>query len=159
MQIKTIDKRNSHQLVALFCELEQYYFAAQAANADEIRAYFERGLFSADSGVKVVGAQVAGEILAFASYSLLYPAPRLSGQLYMKDLFVSQRARGQGLGKALMVHLANYALEKGCQRMDWTAESTNPKAGQFYQALGAQWVAEKQYFRFESDSLKQFAGQ
>ncbi len=96
-------------------------------------------------------------MLAFASYSILYPAPRLSGQLFMKDLFVSKRARGQGLGRALMVYLAREALDKGCLRMDWTAESTNPNAGRFYQAMGAALIEEKQYFRFEGEQLQRFA--
>ncbi len=157
MIITPITSSNSIELVELFSELEDYYFGCQAASKSEIETYFSAGLFAPHSGVQVVGAKVDGDILAFASYSILYPAPRLSGQLFMKDLFVSKRARGQGLGRALMVYLAREALDKGCLRMDWTAESTNPNAGRFYQAMGAALIEEKQYFRFDGMSLKQFA--
>ncbi len=52
----------------------------------------------------------------------MFPAPKLSGQMYMKDLFVSSSARGKGIGLQLMKHLATIALTHNCQRLDWTAE-------------------------------------
>lgn len=56
-----------------------------------------------------------------------------------------------------MKFIANYALEHGCNRLDWTAESSNPVASEFYLAIGAEQILEKQYFRFEGLALSDFA--
>ncbi|KMW57175.1 YbjA protein [Candidatus Rhodobacter oscarellae] len=76
----------------------------------------------------------------------------------MKDLFVSERARGTGLGNLFMRHLARHAVELGCHRFDWTAETDNPRAVAFYDDLKAERVAEKVYFRFSDANLRAFAG-
>jgi GNAT superfamily N-acetyltransferase len=87
----------------------------------------------------------------------MFPAPNLSGQMYMKDLFVSSDARGRGVGIFIMKHLANLALDIGCYRLDWTAENTNPSAGEFYKAIGANILHEKEYYRFAGEQLAAFA--
>src|SRR5712691_7086556 len=39
--------------------------------------------------------------------------------LYLEDLFVRPEARGRGYGRALLVHLAKIARDRGCGRMEW----------------------------------------
>jgi ribosomal protein S18 acetylase RimI-like enzyme len=75
----------------------------------------------------------------------------------MKDLFTLAEARGRGVGRTLMAFLARQAMERGCVRFDWTAETDNPEALAFYDRLGARRVAEKVYYRFEGETLRQFA--
>lgn len=98
-------------------------------------------------------------IVGFATITIMYPAPKLSGQLYMKDLFVSSHVRGEGIGFKLMKHITQIALDFDCNRFDWTAESTNPAAGQFYRSIGASLIKEKEYYRLEGDALSQFVNQ
>ncbi|MDN0031266.1 MULTISPECIES: GNAT family N-acetyltransferase [Serratia] len=95
--------------------------------------------------------------MGFATFSLLFPAPRCSGQAFMKELFTSEKARGRGVGRALIQFIATFALEHGCSRLDWTAEASNPKAGEFYLSIGASLIEDKQYFRMEGKDLKAFA--
>lgn len=145
------------RLLPLFLELESYYFGAEAASGPEIETYLRERVFGSDSSVRMLVASFDGEIVGLATFAILYPAPRLSGQAYLKDLFTSARVRGQGVGKALMIFLARHVLSLGCQRLDWTAERSNPSAGAFYYHLGATEVSEKQYFRFEGAALEAFA--
>lgn len=77
--------------------------------------------------------------------------------MYLKDLFVSSKVRGKGVGLKLMKYLASLAIKCGCQRLDWTAESSNPNAGQFYRSIGATLIHEKEYYRFSGDALREFA--
>ncbi|WP_115718966.1 GNAT family N-acetyltransferase [Gallaecimonas mangrovi] len=159
MQINAVSHHHSLQLLDIFEELEHYYFKDQAASREDITAYLQQQVFSAHSGVRLIAAFSGTSVVGFASYSVLYPAPKLAGQMFMKDLFVSAQARGQGVGKKLMQHLACLAVELGCKRLDWTAESTNPKAGLFYHGIGAALLAEKEYYRFEGEALSRFASQ
>ncbi len=74
----------------------------------------------------------------------------------MKDLFISRRVRGGGLGRQFMVHIASLALSMGCRRFDWTAETDNARALAFYDDLGASRIDEKVYFRFDDAGLEAF---
>ncbi|EKM25411.1 GNAT family N-acetyltransferase [Vibrio sp. HENC-03] len=157
MDIRTVDHESCLDLIPIFTELEQYYFKEQAATEKELAHYLKYKVFSEYSGVKVIAAYNNDTIMGFATYTVMFPAPKLSGQMYLKDLFVSSSARGKGVGLKLMKYLASLAVNHGCHRLDWTAESTNPTAGRFYQSIGAERVTEKEYYRFSGDTLLEFS--
>jgi ribosomal protein S18 acetylase RimI-like enzyme len=56
-----------------------------------------------------------------------------------------------------MAFLARLALERGCGRFDWTAETDNPETLAFYDRLGARRVEEKVYYRFDGEALNALA--
>ncbi|WP_045481430.1 GNAT family N-acetyltransferase [Vibrio owensii] len=157
MDIRTVDHESCLDLIPIFTELEQYYFKEQAATEKELAHYIKYKVFSEYSGVKVIAAYNNDTIMGFATYTVMFPAPKLSGQMYLKDLFVSSSARGKGVGLKLMKYLASLAVNHGCHRLDWTAESTNPTAARFYQSIGAERVNEKEYYRFSGDTLLEFS--
>jgi GNAT superfamily N-acetyltransferase len=95
--------------------------------------------------------------LGVATFSILYPAPDLTGELFMKDLFTIQETRGKGVGTAILRFLARYAIENNCSRFDWTAERPNAKAVEFYEGLGIPRVEEKIYYRPSGDMLNSMA--
>ena len=112
--------------------------------------------FSTYSAVTIIGARNEDALVGFATFSLLFPAPRCSGRAFMKEL-LRPKSRGRGVGRALIQFIATFALEHGCSRLDWTAEASNPKAGEFYLSIGASLIEDKQYFRMEGKDLKAFA--
>ncbi|MCW0322745.1 GNAT family N-acetyltransferase [Pantoea dispersa] len=156
MKIEFCGDSDIPELARVFVEMESYYFGSEAASYDEMLSYLTNRVFSAYSGVTVLGAWKDGKLVGFATFTLMFPAPKCSGQAYMKDLFTSAAVRGQGVGKSLMRFIATFAVEHGCTRFDWTAETTNPKAAEFYLSLGASMVEEKQYFRLEHQNLAAF---
>lgn len=157
MIITNVTRDHYLDLLPIFLELETFYFKENAASEKALSVYLKDKVFSTWSGVKVIAAYERKEVVGFATFTVMYPAPNLAGQLYMKDLFVSSRARGKGVGIKLMQYLAKLALKQECNRFDWTAESTNPNAGDFYQSIGATLIEEKQYYRFEGKQLRLFA--
>ncbi|MEW5248275.1 GNAT family N-acetyltransferase [Microbulbifer sp. 2201CG32-9] len=158
MKILFAEQSDIEQILPIFRELEEYYFGEKASATADIREYFQDRVFSRISGVQVLLAKTElDQVVGFATISVLYPAPKLAGQVYLKDLFVSASSRGLGVGRMLMKFIAKYALDNGCNRLDWTAETSNPVAGEFYAAIGAEQIMEKQYFRFEGSALGNFA--
>ena len=157
MRFQPFDESLFPALVRAMHELDQHYFGARGASAEALSQSLKQGLLGADSGVQVLVALDGAEIAGLAPYSLLYPAPQQGGQLFMKDLFVRQAWRGQGLGEQLMRRLAAYAVEKNCVRFDWTTESGNQGAMAFYERLGAQAVTEKVYYRLSGAELQALA--
>ncbi|CAH0536612.1 GNAT family N-acetyltransferase [Vibrio marisflavi] len=154
--IKELTKENALDLVPIFMELENYYFGKDAASEPEIQDYLVNKVFSQNSGVSIVAFYHESTVIGFATFTVMYPAPKLSGQVFMKDLFVSSMVRGKGIGLKLMQHIAKIAIDNGCNRFDWTAESTNPRAGQFYQAIGASVVEDKEYYRLDDELINRF---
>ena len=145
------------ELIDLFHQADVHYFANRASAKPATARYVRRNLFQPHCGVRVALAREGSRPLGFASFAILYPAPSLSGQLFMKDLFTVKEARGKGAGSAIIQFLAKLAVGTKCGRFDWTAESTNPKALEFYDHLGIPRVNEKVYFRLDGDLLRKFA--
>ena len=109
------------------------------------------------AGCRVLLAFQDGQAVAYGSFAILYPGPTGEGVLFMKDLFVLDGARGRGIGAAMMRRIAALAVERGCPRFDWTAETGNPRALAFYDDLKAPRVEEKVYYRLTGDRLAAFA--
>ena len=67
--------------------------------------------------------------------------------------------RGQGIGRALLVHLAEVAVARGCGRLEWSVLDWNESAIGFYRSLGAVPMDEWTTFRVTGDALTKLAGQ
>lgn len=96
--------------------------------------------------------QPAGFALYFFNYSTFLAKPGL----YLEDLYVEPSARGHGLGKALLVHLAKLASDKGCGRMEWSVLDWNQPAIDFYESLGARRLREWQICRLAGEDLARY---
>jgi GNAT superfamily N-acetyltransferase len=77
--------------------------------------------------------------------------------LYLEDLFVLPECRGRGLGKALLVHLANIAVERNCGRFEWSVLDWNVDAQGFYERLGAKVLPDWRITRVTGDALTKLA--
>lgn len=155
--VSIASKRRIHEIIELFHRIDVHYFAGAAPTKAEIGKYVRSNLFRAHCGVRVVIAKEGVRPLGIATFAILYPAPGMSGQLFMKDLFTVSEARGKGVGQAIMRFLARHALENKCSRFDWTAETDNPQALAFYDRLRIPRVDEKVYYRLTNQQLKSFA--
>ena len=95
----------------------------------------------------------AGFAIYFTNYSTFLAQPGL----YLEDLFVLPNLRGRGIGKALLLHLARLANQRGCGRMEWTVLDWNQPAIEFYESIGAQRKREWQICRLTGPTLAQYA--
>ena len=97
--------------------------------------------------------QPAGFALFFHNFSTFLGKPGI----YLEDLFVRPAARGHGLGKALLAHLARLALSRGCPRLDWAVLDWNTPSIGFYTSLGAQALREWNLYRLSGAALQELA--
>ncbi len=56
--------------------------------------------------------------------------------LYIDDICVDEKCRGQGVGKQLFEHVSAYAREEGFYNLTLNVWSLNPGAEKFYEAMG-----------------------
>lgn len=94
----------------------------------------------------------AGFAVFFTNYSTFLAKPGI----YLEDLFVKPEHRGHGLGKALLLHLAKLANERGCGRMEWAVLDWNQPAIEFYESLGAERKQDWTICRLTGDRLAQY---
>jgi len=77
--------------------------------------------------------------------------------LYLEDLYVTPEARGAGVGKALLKHLAALAVARGCTRFEWSVLDWNEKAIAFYRSMGALPMKEWTVYRVTGEALATLA--
>jgi GNAT superfamily N-acetyltransferase len=91
-----------------------------------------------------------GFALFFHNFSTFEGKPGI----YLEDLFVRPDARGSGLGKALLSHLARLAAERDCARLEWSVLDWNSPAIGFYEKLGARLMNEWTVMRLDGQALQ-----
>ena len=94
-------------------------------------------MMTAGTACEILLAEADGRAFGFATFSVNHPGAELQGQLTLKDLYLRAEGRGQGLGPKIIQELARIALARDCARVDWTSETTNPRALAFYDRIGA----------------------
>jgi len=76
--------------------------------------------------------------------------------LYLEDLFVTEAARGHGVGRRLMARLAAIAVERGWGRIDFQVLEWNP-ARRFYERLGLGHVGDWLRYGGDEAALRRLA--
>jgi len=77
--------------------------------------------------------------------------------LYLEDLYVTPEARRAGVGRALLTHLAQVAVDRNCGRMEWAVLNWNQPAIDFYRSLGALAQDEWTVYRLTGKTLQDLA--
>lgn len=95
--------------------------------------------------------------VGFALYYFTYSTFLGRPTLYLEDLFVLPKERGNGAGKALLRELAKIAVRRGCGRMEWTVLDWNTPSIRFYEKLGAKLRKEWVLTRLTGAPLRRLA--
>ena len=140
---------------ALIVALAVYEREPDAVKATE--ADLHEALVGARPLAEAVLAEVDGTPVGIALFFTSFSTWAGKGGLYLEDLFVVPEARGLGLGKALLVHLAGIAVARGYARFEWSVLDWNEPAIGFYKALGAKMMDEWTVMRVDGDALAQLA--
>jgi GNAT superfamily N-acetyltransferase len=134
--------------------------AAYERLADEVRfdlAVLGQKLFgqNGDHGpyAEVMIGELDGVAQGFALFFHNFSTFEGRPGIYLEDLYVREAARGSGLGKALLAHLAALAVERDCARLEWSVLDWNEPAIGFYRQLGARAMDEWTMMRLDGAAL------
>ena len=78
-----------------------------------------------------------GEPVGFALWFYSFSTFLGRNGIYLEDLYVREAARGRGIGKALLQHLAQRCVDEGLGRLDWQVLDWNTPSIKFYESQGA----------------------
>jgi len=162
MHIALVEASQHEALVDLLHEMSRFYSPETPVARDDIRSHLLDNLLGAGSSVRVaVATDADGALAGMAAVALFHsfvdPSPARRGQLLMKELYVRESHRGQGVGKALMGWIARHAIAHGCARIDWNVSASNRQGLAFYRALHAQHVAGRLSYRISGEALGRLA--
>jgi GNAT superfamily N-acetyltransferase len=96
---------------------------------------------------------VAGFAVWFVNFSTFSGRPGI----YLEDLFVRPHLRGNGIGKALLSHLARECVTNNWSRLQWSVLDWNAPSIAFYKSLGADLMDEWTICRVAGPALAALA--
>jgi GNAT superfamily N-acetyltransferase len=113
-----------------------------------------RDMLGADPAARCELAFADDKAVGIAVWYWLYGSFRAWRGLYVEDLYVRPDCRGQGVGRALLAHLARSASGAGAGWMEWRVLDWNARAIDFYVGLGARPVEQWISYRLEGEAMK-----
>ncbi|HEY1902922.1 MAG TPA: GNAT family N-acetyltransferase [Terracidiphilus sp.] len=97
--------------------------------------------FDAYEPMHVLVAEQAGQLLGLVHFLYHRSTISIAPTCYLQDLFTLESARGNGIGRSLIVEACKLAKQAGCGRLYWLTHETNTTAMKLYDK-----VAEKSGF-------------
>jgi GNAT superfamily N-acetyltransferase len=136
IEIAPISSGQFEELLPLIAAYQRFY---EVEDIDEARnrAFFRRFLAPSEDGL-LLGARSEGRLLGYACLYWHFSSLEASETLLMNDLYVSEEARGEGVGRALIEATAEIARERGVPFVEWSTAPDNRTAQRLYESTGAE---------------------
>ena len=155
LMIRPTTRGDVPQLLGLIRELAAYEKKRHKAVVTEEDLL--RDGFGSEPKFRMFIAEWQGEAVGYASFFYFYSTFQGRAALFLEDLFVLERFRGKGIGRALLVAVSKLTLKEGCFALRWEVLDWNRPAIEFYEKLGATFLKERKVVTFDAEALKRVA--
>ena len=156
LSIRRAVPQDSALIFSLLCELADYERLLHELEASE--ADIDAALFCDTPRLFCEIAEWQSEPVGFAVWFFNFSTFRGRAGIYLEDLFVRPSHRGKGIGKAMLVHLAQRCLASRGAFLQWAVLDWNTPSIEFYKSLGAVMLDEWTGVRVSGDALGKLAG-
>jgi ribosomal protein S18 acetylase RimI-like enzyme len=144
-------------LVALVRELA-IYEREPLSSVKMTEADVLRDGFGPERRFEALIAEADGRAAGFALFFHNYSTWEGRAGLYIEDIYVSEWARGLGVGRRLVAEVAAIARERGCPRVDLWVLHWNP-ARKFYERIGFTDMSDWTPYRLSGEALAKVAAE
>jgi len=155
LHIRPATPDDAELILRFITELAIYEKAEHEVKTDA--AGIRDSLFAEGSTAHGLICENDGQPIGYAVYFFNYSTWLGKHGLYLEDLYVNPETRGLGAGKALLRHLAQLAVARGCGRFEWSVLDWNTPAIDFYESFGARPQSEWTTYRLTGQALLDFA--
>jgi ribosomal protein S18 acetylase RimI-like enzyme len=142
LEIAPISPEEFEGLLPLIAAYQRFY-EVEAIDETRNRAFFRRFLAPSEDGL-LLGARRQGHLIGYACLYWHFSSLEAVESVLMNDLYVSEEARGQGVGRALIEASAEVARERDAAFVEWSTAPDNESAQRLYDSTGAarsEWVS------------------
>jgi GNAT superfamily N-acetyltransferase len=134
--IRPVTRRDYNQWLPLWDGYNAFYErSGPTALAPEITAMTWARFFDAYEPVHALVADSGGQLLGLTHYLFHRSTTAIGPNCYLQDLFTSEAARGQGVGRALISGVYAQAKLAGSPRVYWHTHETNLTAQLLYDKM------------------------
>jgi GNAT superfamily N-acetyltransferase len=133
--IRDAVRSDTPQILKFIADLAAY--EKLSGEMEATTADIERELFGPAPKVFCQIAEADGQPAGFALWFYTFSTVLGRHGLWLEDLFVDPARRGQGIGKALLVNLAQRCVREGLGRFEWNVLDWNQPSIEFYRSQGA----------------------
>lgn len=137
LKIRKAERADAPLIAGLIRELAAYEKAPDSVHTTE--ADIARDGFGERPQFRVLLAEWDGTAAGYALFFDYYSSWRGRG-IYLEDLFILERFRGEGIGLALLAAVARAALEENRSFLRWEVLDWNTRAIDFYKRLGVTFL-------------------
>jgi ribosomal protein S18 acetylase RimI-like enzyme len=144
VSVRRISHRDVDELSVLFDRYRQFY--NQPANLVLANRFVTARFEKSESillGAWSSGPALDGFLQIYPSFCSVSAAPLW----ILYDLFVHERARRSGVGRALLAYAADLAAADGAARIELATATTNVAAQRLYESSG--YIREVDFFRYK----------
>ena len=150
LQIRMAEKKDAPLVLSFIKGIAAYEKMSDCVTATE--EILEEFVFDRKAA-SVFLAEWQGKPVGFALFYENFSTFVGRTGMYLEDLFVLPEARGKGIGKKLFQAVAQEAVNRGCQRMEWTCLDWNRPSIEFYLRMGAVPMSEWTNYRLSGDAI------
>jgi GNAT superfamily N-acetyltransferase len=156
MKIRLALEADVPHLLPLMRELAVFekYDGAFAVTEEILR---EQGFRRSPPDFYCLVAEEAGQLIGMLVYYFVPFTYRAKPNLIIKELYVAERHRSQGIGGLLMNAVAAEAAKANCGRIKWWVAKWNTRSIQFYQRLGGKIDEEWHEFQMSEEAFRKLA--
>lgn len=144
VEIAPIAVEEFERLLPLISAYQRFY-EVESIDEDRNRTFFRRFLGPSQDGL-LLGARRDGRLVGYACLYWHFSSLEACECVLMNDLFVSDEARGEGVGRALIEAAADVARERGVPFVEWSTAPDNHTAQRLYDSTGAE---RSEWFSYE----------
>lgn len=157
VRVRPAVPEDAPQIHAFILELAEYERAPEQVTGTV--AMLRDALFGPRPSAEALLAELDGLAVGFALFHGTYSTWTGLPGIWLEDLFVPERHRRAGAGRALLGAVARIAVDRGCGRLEWHALDWNELALAFYAGLGAERLTSWELHRLSGDALVRVAAQ
>lgn len=152
LHIRPASAADAATIAAFIKALAEYEKLAHEAKATE--ADIARDLFAPEPKVFCEIAEWEGKPVGFALWFYTYSTFQGRHGIWLEDLYVDPAMRGKGIGKSLLVDLAQRCVREGLGRFEWWVLDWNEPSIDFYKSQGGVMQDEWTKVRVDGEALQ-----